>query len=210
MLVRLRSEVVKHRLHYASDCLNAFRIFGSIGELLTKRLLRLNGTRHLVEDVHTFQRETDIQIVRGAAIGDTQNSLRNQEINGITFGSVGSGTTIDHVQVTYANDDSYEWFGGTVNAKNLISYKGVDDDFDTDNGFSGKVQFGLAIRDKNTADQSGSNGFESDNDSGGNPKIPFTSAQFSNMTILGGKATNATSLNIQFQNGAQIRRNSKP
>ena len=86
----------------------------------------------------------------------------NQELNGITFASVGSGTTVDHVQVTYANDDSFEWFGGTVNAKNIIAYKGLDDDFDTDNGFSGHVQFGLGIRDATIADQSGSNGFESD------------------------------------------------
>jgi hypothetical protein len=133
----------------------------------------------------------------------------NQEINGLTMGSVGSGTTIDHVQVTYSNDDSYEWFGGTVNAKHLIAYKGLDDDFDTDNGFSGKVQFGLGIRDQNIADQSGSNGFESDNNSGGTAATPVTSATFSNMTIIGGKATSGTSLNIQFQNGAQIRRNSQ-
>lgn len=41
--------------------------------------------------------------------------MKDKEINGITFGSVGSGTTIDHLQVSYSNDDSYEWFGGSVN-----------------------------------------------------------------------------------------------
>jgi hypothetical protein len=133
----------------------------------------------------------------------------NQEVNGLTFGSVGSGTTIDYVQVTYANDDSYEWFGGTVNPKHLIALKGIDDDFDTDNGFSGKVQFGLGIRAAGIADQSGSNGFECDNDANGTANTPFTSAEFSNMTIIGGKATNATTIDIQFQNGAQIRRNAK-
>ena len=133
----------------------------------------------------------------------------NQEINGITFGSVGSGTTIDYVQVSYSNDDSYEWFGGKVKATHLIAYKGVDDDFDTDNGFSGLVQYGLGIRDANTADQSGSNGFESDNDSGGTVNTPFTDATFANMTIIGGKMAQNTSIAIQFQNVAQIRRNSK-
>lgn len=133
----------------------------------------------------------------------------NQEINGLTLASVGSGTTLQFIQVTYANDDSFEWFGGAVNASNLIAYKGIDDDFDTDNGFSGKVQFGLGIRDQGIADQSGSNGFESDNDANGSSNVPVTSAQFSNMTILGGKATVGTSLNGQFQNGAQIRRNSE-
>jgi hypothetical protein len=133
----------------------------------------------------------------------------NQEINGLTLGSVGSGTTLDFIQVTYANDDSYEWFGGTVNAKHLIALKGIDDDFDTDNGFSGKVQFGLGIRAAAIADQSGSNGFESDNDAAGSSNTPFTSAEFSNMTIVGGKATSGTTIDIQFQNGAQIRRNAK-
>lgn len=133
----------------------------------------------------------------------------NQEINGLTFGSVGSGTTIDHVQVTYANDDSFEWFGGTVNPRHLVAYKGIDDDFDTDNGFSGHVQFGLGIRDKSIADQSGSNGFECDNDANGSSNLPITAAQFSNMTIIGGKATSGSTINLQFQNGAQIRRNAQ-
>ena len=64
----------------------------------------------------------------------------DKEINGITFGSVGSATTIDHLQVSYSNDDSFEWFGGAANGKYLVAYKGWDDDFDTDNGFSGTVQ----------------------------------------------------------------------
>lgn len=49
--------------------------------------------------------------------------MKDKEINGITFGSVGSGTTIDHLQVSYSNDDSYEWFGGSVNCKYLVAYK---------------------------------------------------------------------------------------
>ena len=48
----------------------------------------------------------------------------DQEINGLTLGSVGSGTKIDHVQVSFSNDDSYEWFGGTVDCKYLVSYNG--------------------------------------------------------------------------------------
>ena len=88
----------------------------------------------------------------------------DNEINGITFGGVGNGTTVDYVQVSYSNDDSFEWFGGTVNCKHLIAFRGLDDEFDTDNGFGGKLQFLVALRDPNIADISGSNGFESDND----------------------------------------------
>lgn len=119
----------------------------------------------------------------------------DQEINGLTLGSVGSGTKIDHVQVSYSNDDSYEWFGGTVNCKYLVAYKGWDDDFDTDNGFSGKVQFGLAVRDSKLADVSQSNSFESDNNADGSNSEPHTSAVFSNMTFIGPKAVDASFVN---------------
>lgn len=119
----------------------------------------------------------------------------DQEINGLTLGSVGSGTKIDHVQVSYSNDDSYEWFGGTVNCKYLIAYKGWDDDFDTDNGFSGKVQFGLSVRDSKIADVSQSNSFESDNNADGSNSEPHTSAVFSNMTLVGPMATDASFVN---------------
>lgn len=109
----------------------------------------------------------------------------DQEINGVTFGSVGRGTTVDHVQVSYSNDDSYEWFGGSVNCKYLVAYHGWDDDFDTDNGFSGKMQFLLGVRNPKIADQSVSNGFESDNNANGTAVEPYTKAVFSNVTFIG-------------------------
>lgn len=120
---------------------------------------------------------------------------KDKEINGLTLGSVGSGTEIDHVQVSYSNDDSFEWFGGTVNCKYLVAYKGWDDDFDTDNGFSGKVQYGLSLRDSKIADTSQSNGFESDNCADGATVDPRTKATFSNITFVGPKV-----LDDKFQN----------
>ncbi len=120
---------------------------------------------------------------------------KDKEINGLTLGSIGSGTQIDHVQVSYSNDDSFEWFGGTVNCKYLIAYKGWDDDFDTDNGFSGKVQYGLSLRDSKIADTSQSNGFESDNCADGAAVEPYTTATFSNITFVGPKV-----LDSNFQN----------
>ena len=135
--------------------------------------------------------------------------LPDNEINGLTLGGVGSGTIIDYVQVSYANDDSFEWFGGTVNCRHLIAYRGLDDDFDTDNGFTGKVQFGIGLRDSAVADISKSNGFESDNDANGSALTPATSALFSNMTMIGPRA-NATSVgNSLYGAGAHIRRNTK-
>lgn len=127
---------------------------------------------------------------------------KDKEINGLTFGSVGAGTTIDHVQVSYSNDDSFEWFGGTVNCKYLIAYRGWDDDFDTDNGFSGSVQYGLSVRDSKIADASQSNGFESDNNADGSTAEPYTTASFSNMTFLGPKTFDANFQNTtDYMNG---------
>ena len=109
----------------------------------------------------------------------------DKEINGITFGSVGSGTTVSHLMVSYCNDDSYEWFGGSVNCKYLVAYNGWDDEFDTDNGFDGHVQYCLSIRDPRIADISQSNGFESDNNADGSTIEPYTAAVFSNVTFIG-------------------------
>jgi hypothetical protein len=133
----------------------------------------------------------------------------NQEVNALTFGSVGAGTTIDYVQASYGLDDSFEWFGGTVNAKHLISFKGLDDDFDTDNGYSGFVQYGIGIRGTTNADQSGSNGFECDNDSKGSNNLPYTSAIFANISIIGAKGAKETAISTLFQHGVQLRRNNK-
>lgn len=150
----------------------------------------------------------------------------DQEINGLTLGSVGSGTKIDHVQVSYSNDDSFEWFGGTVNAKYLISYHGWDDDFDTDSGFRGNVQFGLIVRNPKIADKSISNGFESDNNSDAPNQLPVTRPVFSNITLIGAAGQDPLFLNTtayidggsynpnngsklgQHQAGIQIRRGS--
>lgn len=109
----------------------------------------------------------------------------DKEINGVTFGSVGRGTTIHHIQVSYSNDDSFEWFGGTVDCNYLVAYKGWDDEFDTDNGFSGNVEYCLSVRDPRIADTSQSNGFESDNNASGAETTPFTSAKFKHVTLIG-------------------------
>lgn len=134
------------------------------------------------------------------------------EINGLTMGGVGKGTTLEHIQVSFADDDAFEWFGGNVNAKYLVSYHNVDDDLDVDFGFSGKVQFAIVQRDSALYDiGSGptTNGFESDNDATGTEAQPYTDPVFSNVTVLGPLA-NGTPLSYSnsFQNGARIRRNS--
>lgn len=138
----------------------------------------------------------------------------DKEINGLTMGAVGSGTTIDHIQTSFVGDDGFEWFGGSVNCKYLVSFRNTDDDFDTDNGYSGKVQFGLAVRDPKLFDgqvgKGTTSGFESDNDKDGTAASPQTSATFANMTLIGpkrGELNPSPALSSYWRNGAHIRKN---
>lgn len=133
----------------------------------------------------------------------------NQEINGLTMGGVGRGTVLEHIQVSYCGDDSYEWFGGTVNAKYLIALRGWDDDFDQDFGWQGKVQWAVSLRDPNVADQSSSNGFECDNDAAGNPVSPYSQGVWSNVSIFGPKADASTTINTQYARALHLRRNTR-
>ncbi len=80
------------------------------------------------------------------------NIGEGNEINGLTLGGVGSGTTIDHVEIISNLDDGIECFGGSVNLKYIVvSYCG-DDAFDADFGYTGKIQFMLAIQSPETGD----------------------------------------------------------
>ncbi len=150
-----------------------------------------------------------LQYVRIEFPGIALTATSNSEINGLTLYSVGSGTTIDHIQVSYSGDDSFEWFGGTVNCKYIVALRGLDDDFDTDNGYRGKVQFALGIRDPAVADQSGSNGFESDNDAEGSLTIPVTAPTFSNVTLFGPYANSTTNVNSLYKRAMHLRRSTQ-
>ena len=151
-----------------------------------------------------------LQYVRIEFPGIPLTATANSEINGLTLYAVGSGTTIDHVQVSYSGDDSFEWFGGSVNANILLHYRGWDDDWDTDNGFNGKVQFFVSLRDPAIADQSASNGFESDNDADGSTLTPITAPIFVNGSVFGPLATPHQQLiHLIFGHAMQLRRGTR-
>lgn len=125
----------------------------------------------------------------------------NSEINGLTCGGVGSGTTLENIQVSYGNDDAYEFFGGTVNAKNLIAYATADDDFDFDYGYTGKIQYGISLRDPLFVDGGDAgNGIECDNDGTGTVATPRTRPQLSNFTFLGPNNATGTLGNHNYAN----------
>lgn len=83
----------------------------------------------------------------GSEIGE------GNEINGLTLGGVGNGTTIDYVEVISNLDDGIEWFGGTADVKHaLIAFCG-DDSYDYDQGFQGRGQFWIALQDEKVGDR---------------------------------------------------------
>lgn len=113
----------------------------------------------------------------GVDLGD------GDEINGLTFGAVGAGTTIDHVMVRNTLDDGFEWFGGTVNASHLIAYNAGDDYFDADQGFSGNLQFLFGI--SNTPITGDPNGFEMDSIKDNADTATDTRPNIWNVTLCG-------------------------
>jgi len=105
----------------------------------------------------------------------------DNELNGITFGGVGSGTTVDYVQVHANADDGVEFFGGSVNAKHLVLTSIQDDSVDWDNGYNGKLQY---VYIEHATDGSDANrGIEGDGDGGDG--LDFSLPQLANITIVG-------------------------
>ena len=129
------------------------------------------------------------------------------ELNGLTLAGVGCGTTLDHLMVTHGFDDAFEFFGGCVNAKYLIASENQDDDFDTDQGYFGKIQFGIS---RKTPTQNivsyPINGFESNGDNDDDyDNNPLTNGTFSNFTVIGPVFPNSTSVLANYNSGALIR-----
>lgn len=123
------------------------------------------------------------------------------EINGLTCGGVGSGTILENIQVSFGNDDAFEFFGGTVNAKNLVAFATADDDFDFDFGYTGKLQFGVSCRKPDFVDAGDAgNGIECDNDAASSMATPRTKPQLSNFTIIGPNNVAGTAANHNFSN----------
>lgn len=123
------------------------------------------------------------------------------EINGLTCGGVGSGTIIENVQVSFGNDDAFEFFGGTVNAKNLVAFATADDDFDFDFGYTGKIQFAVSCRKPDFVDAGDAgNGIECDNDGSGTTTTPRTKPQLSNFTFVGPNDAAGTAGNHNYSN----------
>ena len=105
----------------------------------------------------------------------------DNELNGIAFQGVGSGTTVDHVQVHFNQDDGVEFFGGTVDVKHVLITNIRDDSFDWTEGWTGRGQFLVAQQNGEAAD----NGFEGDNNAENNTLTPRSAPMLYNFTLFG-------------------------
>lgn len=137
----------------------------------------LVGTRSTAEAYYEpGDNSGTLQYVRIEFAGATPTPAATNGIGALTMYGVGSGTSMNHVQVSYSGSDSFAWFGGEVNMKHVVSFRCADDDWSSDWGYTnkrytnivqagpgGKVQFGVALRDPSVADPSGANSFESQN-----------------------------------------------
>ena len=103
------------------------------------------------------------------------------EINGLTMGGVGSGTLIEFVEVSNNQDDGFEWFGGTVNTRYLVSAFNGDDAFDYDEGFRGKGQFWFVLQAADAGNRAG------EHDGGTDPEDgqPYAIPTIYNATYIG-------------------------
>jgi hypothetical protein len=121
----------------------------------------------------------------------------DQELNSFTFAAVGSGTTLEYLQALAGLDDHFEWFGGAVDGRYLVSYDSGDDHFDMAEGYVGRLQFligfqnrvvvprptaGNASQDPQGIEQDGCNGANCVN---GQDSQPFTIPLVTNFTVVG-------------------------
>ena len=122
--------------------------------------------------------------------GYVYDAVNGKEINGLTMGGVGSGTTIENVEIVGNTDDGMEIFGGTVNTKRIAVAFCQDDSFDLDEGHQGFHQFWFAIQ--NTDGTKGDRGGEWDGGNGSDPVrtgTPNTTATIYNATFIGDSGT---------------------
>ncbi len=127
-------------------------------------------------------------------------SAPNVELNTLTMAAVGSGTQIDHVQAMHGLDDSFEWFGGAVDTKHLVSYNAGDDHFDMSEGHVGRHQFLIALQNTRVVPRppgivaTDPQGIENDgcdgaNCNAGQNSLPLTMPVIANFTLVGVPAT---------------------
>ncbi len=132
------------------------------------------------------------------------NIGEGNEINGLTLGGVGRGTTIDHIEVISNADDGVEFFGGNVNCSHIVVSFCGDDAFDFDEGYHGHCQFLVAILDDEKGDHAAEH-------SGGQylaQTTPYTVPVIANATYIGHYLQKDSALISYNSNGGGLYYNS--
>ncbi|MET0285531.1 MAG: hypothetical protein ABW352_13710 [Polyangiales bacterium] len=134
----------------------------------------------------------------GGKVNDTN------ELNGVAFQGVGNGTTVDYVHVHASDDDAFEWFGGTVNAKHLVATAPGDDGLDWVAGYTGKIQYAI-VQQWTRVSSTDPTGIEADNLQTMPAATPISSPTLSNITLIGGAGvTNGRGANLRRGTGARL------
>ncbi len=107
------------------------------------------------------------------------------EINGLTCGGVGSGTTLSYIEVFANYDDGYEFFGGTVSPDHLVAAFCGDDSFDFDTGFRGTLQYLFTIQVNTGEEPFGDKAIEWDGETSSVADTPKGNVWVSNLTAIG-------------------------
>ncbi len=133
------------------------------------------------------------------------------EINGLTLGSVGRGTTLHHIEVVSNLDDGVEFFGGTVDLKYGSVLFNDDDGFDWDLGWSGRGQFWAVVKTDQATAAGGDNGFESDGDDNlvgtgimSNPNV-YNATYLGSLGINGNATVKGIGVEMKEQTNGSIR-----
>lgn len=105
------------------------------------------------------------------------------ELNGLALQGCGSGTVLDRIAVTNAQDDGFEVFGGTADARHVLSYRAEDDNLDWVNGWVGRLQYFVAVQ----GAIDGNNGIEADNLNVNNDALPRSNPTLANLTFVGNR-----------------------
>ena len=104
----------------------------------------------------------------------------DNELQSLTTGGIGSGTTLNHIMSYNSSDDGVEFFGGNVNAKYLVIVGAEDDGLDTDTGVKANLQYVVAIQRPNAGDTM----IEADSDNAFNDATPRQNTRLSNATFV--------------------------
>src|SRR5262249_29000838 len=129
----------------------------------------------------------------------------DNELNIITMNGLGDGTIWDHTQANVGFDDCHEWFGGTVNAKFLVSSGCGDDLHDTQLGTTGKYQYYLGVYENKFMQNAGNHGFEWDDNENGFTLQPLNAPKVCNATMVG-TSLQTNTIGENQERGSNLRR----